>query len=338
MTSLCGWMGTPIAEFDNREVLEQMTSCLAGSGKNPKLALTPEANLGCTGNRDRNNLFESEDLLIAIAGDAYWVDPELNRESNRQGLVRVFAEGYKQQGRKFLEKLHGSFALCVLEPRKGKALIAVDRIGIKALAYTSAGDQFIFGSQITAILKYPAVASNIDPQSIFAYLYFHMAPSTATINQGISKLLPGQYLEFDRGAITRGFYWQPQYQEQSARESVLADELHKELKSAMQRCVDRPGSTGAFLSGGLDSSTVTGLFRKLSGQKVDAFVIGFDAEGYDEMEFARASAKHFDVNLIEYYLTPDDVVDALPIIADAYDEPFGNASAVPAYYCAKLAR
>ena len=338
MASLCGWMGSPVVEFDSREVLEQMISCLASSNENPKFALAPNANLSCIGAEDHKSLFESEDLLIAIVGNAYWVDVELSQESNRRGLARVFAEGYKQQGRKFLEKLHGSFALCVFELGKGKALIAVDRIGIKALAYTVAGEQFIFGSQITAILKHPAVSSDIDPQSIFAYLYFHMVPSPATINQGISKLLPGQYLEFDRGKITRSFYWQPQYKEQSVRESVLTDELHNELESAIQRCVDGNASTGAFLSGGLDSSTVTGIFRKLSGQKVDAFVIGFDADGYDEMEFARASAKHFDVNLIEYYLTPDDVVDALPIIANAYDEPFGNASAVPAYYCAKLAR
>ena len=184
-------------ELSDRVLLEQMTACLGGSGKNPKLALAPNANLGCTDDPDHNSLFESEDLLIAIVGDAYWVDPELRQASTRQGLVRVFAEGYKQQERKFLAKLHGSFALCVIEPGKGKALIAVDRIGIKPLAYATAGEQFIFGSQITAILKHPAVSSNIDPQSIFAYLYFHIVPSPATINQGVSKLLPGQYLEFD---------------------------------------------------------------------------------------------------------------------------------------------
>jgi len=331
-------MGSPIAELDNEVLLNQMTSCLAGSGGNPKIAITPNSNLGCIGGRDNNGLFESEDLMIAIVGDMYWVDPDLCQASSSQGLISVFAERYKQQGRSILEMLHGSFAVAIVEPRKGKALIAVDRLGIQALAYTTVGDQFIFASQITAIVKHPSVSGKIDSQSIFAYLYFHMVPSPDTINQGISKLLPGQYLEFDRGAITHGFYWQPHYQERSVRESMLVDELHNELESAIQRCVDSNDSTGVFLSGGLDSSTVTGIFRKLSGQKIDAFVIGFDAEGYDEMEFARASARHFDVNLIEYYLTPDDVVDALPMIANAYDEPFGNASAVPAYYCAKLAR
>jgi asparagine synthase (glutamine-hydrolysing) len=96
--------------------------------------------------------------------------------------------------------------------------------------------------------------------------------------------------------------------------------------------------TGTFLSGGLDSSTVTGVFQNLSREPVDSFAIGFDAEGFDEMKFARASASHFGANLHEYYVTPQDVLDAIPLVASAYDEPFGNASAVPAYFCAKMAR
>jgi asparagine synthase (glutamine-hydrolysing) len=92
------------------------------------------------------------------------------------------------------------------------------------------------------------------------------------------------------------------------------------------------------LSGGLDSSTVVGLFQKLSPQPVDVFSIGFAADGYDEMEYARITARHFKSTLHEYYVTPADVLAAIPLVAQAYDEPFGNASAVPAYYCAKFAR
>jgi asparagine synthase (glutamine-hydrolysing) len=95
---------------------------------------------------------------------------------------------------------------------------------------------------------------------------------------------------------------------------------------------------GAFLSGGTDSSTVTGMIGVVTGQAPRSFSIGFDAQGYDEMDFARIAARHFHSEHHEYYVTPGDVADAVPRIAAAYDQPFGNASAVPTYYCARLAK
>ena len=95
---------------------------------------------------------------------------------------------------------------------------------------------------------------------------------------------------------------------------------------------------GAFLSGGTDSSTVSGLLGEITKSPPQTYSIGFDAAGYDEMEYARIAARHFKADHHEYYVTPDDVVTALPLIAAAYDQPFGNASAVPAYYCATPGR
>jgi asparagine synthase (glutamine-hydrolysing) len=95
---------------------------------------------------------------------------------------------------------------------------------------------------------------------------------------------------------------------------------------------------GAFLSGGTDSSTVAGLLSELGGRPASTYSIGFAAEGFDEMQYARITSRHFRTSAHEYYVTPQDVVDAIPIIASSYDEPFGNESAVPTYYCAKMAR
>jgi asparagine synthase (glutamine-hydrolysing) len=109
------------------------------------------------------------------------------------------------------------------------------------------------------------------------------------------------------------------------------------LREATSQAVDGTRA-GAFLSGGTDSSTVTGMIGAVTGQAPRSFSIGFDAQGYDEMEYARIAARHFHTDHHEYYVTPSDVVDAVPRIAAAYDQPFGNASAVPTYYCARLAR
>ena len=99
-----------------------------------------------------------------------------------------------------------------------------------------------------------------------------------------------------------------------------------------------PRNCGAFLSGGTDSSTISGLLGAVTGSPAQTFSIGFDAEGFDEMHYARIAAAHFGTAQHEYYVTPDDVVDAIPRIAAIYDQPFGNASAIPTYYCARLAR
>ncbi len=99
---------------------------------------------------------------------------------------------------------------------------------------------------------------------------------------------------------------------------------------------DRP--VGAFLSGGTDSSTIAGMLGEVTGESARTYSIGFEAQGYDEMEYARIAARHFGTRHHEYYVTPADVVDAIPRIAAAHDQPFGNASAVPAFYCARLAK
>ena len=108
----------------------------------------------------------------------------------------------------------------------------------------------------------------------------------------------------------------------------LAPELRTRLSAAVSRC--RPdAATASFLSGGLDSSTVCGMHREIAGRATPAYTIGFDAHGYDEMEYARIAARHFGLELREHYVTAEDIADSMRDIARAYDEPFGNSSAVP---------
>ena len=110
------------------------------------------------------------------------------------------------------------------------------------------------------------------------------------------------------------------------------------LREGVRRVSDDGRRVGAFLSGGTDSSTVAGILTEVSGCPARTYSIGFEAQGYDEMEYARIAARHFGTDHHEYYVTPDDVVDAIPKIAQAYDQPYGNSSAVPTYYCARMAK
>ncbi|MDP3611009.1 MAG: asparagine synthase-related protein, partial [Rubrivivax sp.] len=178
-----------------------------------------------------------------------------------------------------------------------------------------------------------------DLQALFDYLYFHAIPSPRTVYQGIKRVPPGHYVLFDKGQLTVAPYWVPTFTppEGPASFEALKAEFRSTLHDAVKRQLD--GSKAAcFLSGGTDSSTVSGMIREVTQQAADSYSIGFEAAGYDEMEYARIAARHFGARHHEYYVTPADLVRSIADVAASYDQPFGNSSALPAYYCAKVAR
>jgi asparagine synthase (glutamine-hydrolysing) len=164
-----------------------------------------------------------------------------------------------------------------------------------------------------------------------------MVPSPRTIYEGIQKLQPAEYVLFKDGEITKKLHWKPHYLDESTTsEKELIDEFNSSLRRAVRRSVEGIGKAGSFLSGGTDSSTIAGLMSELG--PTDTYSIRFDAEGYDESYYAQIAAQHFTTRHHEYTLTPDDVIHAVPKLAQVYDEPFGNASAVAAYLCARMAK
>ncbi len=336
MGIICGWLG---GSQQNKPVIaDNMLDTATGYANYPSFhCFSDRSALGIRDTGTSQSLYESNELCIVIEGNPHWRDPNLAKLDSEYGSAHALAEGFRRYGRNVLERLYGEFGLCILKPDENYALLAIDRIGIRPLAYTFTTQELVFGSQIVSILVHPSVTSVIDPQGIFNYLYFHMVPSPGTIFQNIYKLQPGQFLEYNNGTTLQQFYWQLEYSEVQASKQELATQLHSELNRSVGACISDE-IAGTFLSGGLDSSTVTGIFQSLSRTQVDAYGIGFDAKGFDEMKYARTSAKHFGALLHEYYVTPEDILEAIPPMTAAYDEPFGNASAIPAYYCAKFAR
>ncbi len=285
------------------------------------------------------DFFSHHDLNVSISGHPAWSDNKLSTIQADKGQAFALAEGFKQHGQDVLKLLTGTFSLAIIRPSKDYALIAVDRVGCDALSYSISNSSLIFSTSTALLIAHPELKAEISSQGLFNYLYFHMVPSPGSVYQNVQKLQPGEYLEFDHGQVKRGFYQTIHYCEnRSTSIKQFEEKLKAELENSVLQCSNDDKPTASFLSGGLDSSTVTGVFQKLKGKQTDAFSIGFDAEGYDEIPFARASADHFGVKLHEYYVTPKDVLESLPLIASAYDEPFGNASAIPAYFCAKFAK
>lgn len=248
------------------------------------------------------------------------------------------ALAYSKDRAQVLQRLRGSFALAVIDRPSRQALLAVDRMGIESLCFAADGRELVFGTRADAVARALGGRANIDPQALFDYLFFHVVPAPGTIFRSVAKLLPGQYLEFRDGRTRTEFYWRMRYADRAKSDPrALGERLRRLLPEVVGRQADA-GRVGAFLSGGTDSSTVAGTLAHLRAEPIDAYSIGFDAPGFDEMAYARIAARHFGLRHHPYYVTPADVVQIAPLIARAYDEPFGNASAVPTYLCAKLAR
>ena len=241
-----------------------------------------------------------------------------------------------ESGAKAACAAEGDFAVG-LDDGKGRVFLAVDRFAIHSLCYRIIDGHLHFAERADDLAALPPKAS-IDPQAIFDYLYFHVVPSPRTVFQGVYRLPAGHSALFERGCLTVAPYWIAQFTEPGAiRFDTLASEFRQLLTDAVARQLD--GSKPAcFLSGGTDSSTVAGMIGAVAGRPAATYSIGFDAEGYDEMAFARIAAKRFGCEHHEYYVTPDDLVRSIPAMAAHFDQPFGNSSALPAFYCAKRAR
>ncbi len=236
-----------------------------------------------------------------------------------------------------LSRINGPFAIAIVDAAKRRCLLAVDRLGIMPLAYRQRNGRLFFGSTLDLLREADPSGLEIDPQAIYDYLYFHMIPAPRTVYRDVSKLEPAGYVLCTEEHCHSGRYWDIPYREEAPARPEAEEQLRQLLEDAVVDNLEGT-ATGTFLSGGLDSTTVSGYFSRRAPAPHRAFSVGFDAEGYDETPWAREAASHYGLELSTYYVTPDDVCAAVPRIAAAYDEPFGNASAIPAYFCARRAR
>ncbi|MCB1766354.1 MAG: asparagine synthase [Candidatus Competibacteraceae bacterium] len=280
-------------------------------------------------------VLEDQGLLLAIAGRARHIDAG----NDMPEMLRRLATDYRTCGTAALQKLSGAFALAILDPERRTALLAIDRIGIEQLYYAPQADDLLFATTPTVLTHVGGFDAGIDPQAIYDYLYCHMIPSPRTIYRGLHKLPASYFLEWRDGAVQVAPYWLPEFTETPIDITATGREMLEIIETVIRR---EAGATsaehlGAFLSGGIDSSTVAGMLARAT-QPAHTYSIGFNAPGYDEMDYARTAVRHFQTTPHEYYVTPDDVAEWLPQIANITDEPFGNSSLLPAFCCARFAK
>lgn len=343
MSGICGWTGLPAPPEDLRHQIDAMAAALPGpfaeAVPNPSAAAAGTSALAARTTPQPGWLHADGTMFVAVCGRPRWDSPDLASAADRHGPARVLAGEYRRRGPEMMEALQGTFALAIVNDDTREAFLAVDRLGICGLAYVQAADGLLFASGAEAILRHPAAPRALRNQALFDYVYFHMVPSPESAYAGHERLLPGQYVRFHRGGLERRHYWRMRYSPHARTDfPELKREFLQCLEEAVADAVSGDRSVGAFLSGGTDSSTVAGMLSRAGAGPARTFSIGFDAQGYDETGYARIAARHFNTEHREYYVTPQDVVQSVPRIAAAYDQPYGNASALPTYYCARLAR
>ena len=312
-------------------------------GLNTSLATTSitDKNNSCTSTGGVARIGETGHA--SIIGTPIWQTQDLQELANSKGNAEALTTAYRENGKDLCKAISGPYAFVISDPENACFLAATDSLCRFPLYYYPHENDVIYGSSAAAVLAHPITPAALNKQGIYDYVYFHMVPAPNTIYHGLHKLQAGKLLELTQGKQQISTYWLPRFSEKTEQSMAnLGGELKSVLKSSVSRAManqqKEEQKIGAFLSGGLDSSTVVGMMSELADNQAEAFSIGFSAEGYDEMEYARITAKHFGVKLNEYYVTPEDVVDALPKVATSYDEPFGNSSALPAYFCAKFAK
>jgi asparagine synthase (glutamine-hydrolysing) len=246
-----------------------------------------------------------------------------------------------------LKSAAGMFALALWDRRERTLVLARDRLGEKPLYYGRIGKSFVFASELKAFRAYPSWSPEIDRDAVALLMRHNYVPAPYSIYKGFYKLRPGHFLvlaDGDREPRIEA-YWSAHDAAEQARarpfegsgdEAVAA--LERVLKQSIQGQMMADVPLGAFLSGGIDSSTVVALMQSMSSQPVRTFTIGFHQAGYNEAEHARQVARHLGTDHTELYVTERETMDVIPSLPQIYCEPFSDSSQIPTYLVSKLAR
>jgi asparagine synthase (glutamine-hydrolysing) len=336
MSGLCGWIGGGVEQGD--EVLQQMGGRLCRfDGARLSRSIGPSGGVAVAGADKTSRIVEEDGLKVVLCGHPRWEESNA-RLIEIDAVCHALLKAYLARGADSLNCLKGDFALALFDRESRESILAIDRIGIRNLIYQQDGDSLIFGSTADALQAHPRIRREVDVQGLYNYVYFHMVPGPGTVFRDQQRLLPGHLLHFKDGRTSTRPYWEMKFVEgQYGEVRQFKTPFLLALREGVATTADYE-QCGAFLSGGTDSSTIAGLLKQQTGQGARTYSIGFDAAGFDEMEYARLASRHFKTEHHEYYVTPDDVVQAIPAIADVYDQPFGNASAIPTYFCARMAK
>ncbi len=296
------------------------------------------------------------DFVIVYNGEIY------NAEQTRQELIErgisfrghsdtevlleaCVAFGVEQAIKRFI----GMFAFAILDKKNQRLTVVRDRLGIKPLFYSFAGNHFLFGSELKALVAHPQCPKDIDHDGVAAYFRYQYIPTPHSIYQGVKKLPQGQLLEIDltkpdARPAPRPFWSFDEVahrglaNQTTGSDKAVVDEFDSLLVDAVKRRMIADVPLGVFLSGGVDSSTVVALMQEASSKPIRTFSIGFDESQYNEAVYAAEIAKHLGTDHTELYVSPQQALDVIPNLTDMYDEPYADSSQIPTFLVSEMTR
>jgi asparagine synthase (glutamine-hydrolysing) len=289
---------------------------------------------------------EDRSVVVVLNGEIYNFR-ELRERLERSGHrfttdsdTEVIAHLYEEKGPALVNDLAGMFAFAVWDTRRRRLLLARDRIGKKPLYYALRNGALSFASELHALLQDPDVPRDVDFQALDAYLAYRYVPSPFSAFTAVRKLPPAHTLALEAdGRVELRRYWRLDFgrKRHFATDGEAAEAIREQLAAAVRRRMVSDVPLGAFLSGGIDSSAVVAAMAESTPQPVKTFSIGFDSEELNELPFARSVAHRFGTDHHELIVEPS-ALDVLPTIVRHHGEPFADATSIPTYYLARMAR
>jgi asparagine synthase (glutamine-hydrolysing) len=287
---------------------------------------------------------EDESVWVVFNGEIYNFG-ELHNELVVKGHhfktrsdTEVIVHLYEEEGEDCFQRLRGMFAIALWDGRNRKLLLGRDRVGKKPLYYFYDGSRIAFASEIKAILEIPGIPREIDPEAVSDYFSYLYVPAPKSIFTHIRKVLPGHYVVASKDGIREKEYWDLSFSRTlELKEEEWCERLFDSYREAVGIRLMSEVPLGAFLSGGVDSSSVVAIMAGLVDKPVTTCSIGFCEQEFNELEYAKEIASLFTTDHHEQVVRPD-AVEILENLAWHYDEPFADSSAVPTYYVSKAAR
>jgi asparagine synthase (glutamine-hydrolysing) len=286
---------------------------------------------------------ESGDVWVVYNGEIYnFKDVRAALEVRghifkTQTDTEIIVHAYEEYGDDCVSHFNGMFAIALWDSRQRRLFLARDRVGVKPLYYWTGHTRLVFASELKALILHPDVPRQINLAALDLFLTLEYVPAPHTIYEGIFKLLPGHTLTVENGEVKTRQYWDVPYHPVSQDEAECTEALSSLINDAVRIRLVSDVPLGAFLSGGIDSSTIVGFMSRNMSEPVQTFSIGFEDDTYDEVPYANAVAKHFGTNHHVEVLKPD-IESLVTQLVPHHDEPFADTSVFPTYLVSKIAR
>jgi len=350
MCGICGFTGNP-----NDAILKKMAQAVFHRGPDEDgYYCDGKINLGirrlsiidvATGHQPIHN--EDNSVWAVFNGEIYNFQ-ELRKDLERKGHkfytdhsdTEVIVHLYEEYGLDFMHQINGMFAIALWDKNKSSLFLIRDRMGVKPLFYGSVNGSLIFASEIKAILAHPEYRKDINYEAVYHYFTFKNIPAPFTVFKGINSLLPGEILIFSKGRLKRQKWWRIKFTENNEYDPVyVKNRIINLLEDATKVRMISDVPFGAYLSGGVDSSSVVALMTKFSSKPVKTFSLGYEDELKNkeaDLFYARKVSRAFKAEHHEYIMSHKELVEDIEEVIGAFDQPFSGT--ISTFFLTKLIR